>query len=385
LIAGFASKAFKKFDGSALELLAGAFDEALEMARMNVGDIDGLVTTFLPGVFDGNIYLHFFTNQIRQYLGLKARYVDVLDFGGASALAMIYRASKAIKAGEATSVACIIGGKASNVRALGTTVDAIDSVYEHVTITPFDWMYRVYESLNPVSDYALVAARHAKLYGTGDEVRAKLAVQQRHNAIENPKALYREPLTVNDVLASPVISSPLHLLEIVYPIDGFHVFIVSSRQSQLNDVEIKAYGEAHWADMPPELPDITVTPAVESARAASFNLDNVDAFELYDSFTITTMLQMEDIGLVKKGQVPKFLDEHDIRYSGDVPINTGGGSLNCGQPAYMSGGVILEEALLQLNGMAKGHQVKGAKTVLLNGMGGWNRSHSVTLVLGEKN
>ncbi|MDG6931319.1 MAG: thiolase family protein, partial [Nitrososphaerota archaeon] len=85
MIAGFASKALKKFDGSALELLAGAFDEALEMARMNVGDIDGLITTFLPGVFDGNIYLHFFTNQIRQYLGLKARYVDVLDFGGASA------------------------------------------------------------------------------------------------------------------------------------------------------------------------------------------------------------------------------------------------------------------------------------------------------------
>lgn len=365
--------------------MAETVDQALGMAGIAPKDVDGMVTTFLPGVFDGNTYLHFFTNQVRQYLGLGARYIDVLDFGGASALSMIYRAHKAIRAGEASTVICIIGGKASEVKALGTTVDSMDKVYDHISITPFDWIYRIYDSLNPVSDYALVAARHAKLYGTDDITRAKLAVQQRFNGKGNDRAMYRDDLTVKDVLASPVISSPLHLLEIVYPVDGFHVFIVSSKHTSLRDLDIKAYGEAHWAEMPTELPDITVTPARESSRMAAFDLGRVDAFELYDSFTITVLLQLEDIGLVQKGKIAQFIEEHDLRYTGDIPLNTGGGSLNCGQPAYMSGGVILEEALLQLNDMAKGHQVKGANNIFINGIGGWSRSHSVSLVLGERN
>jgi acetyl-CoA acetyltransferase len=385
MIAGFASRIYKKYDGSSLELLAGTVNEALEMAKIEPQMVDGLMTTFLPGVFDGNVYMHFFTNQLRQYLGLKAKHIDLLDFGGASALAMIYRAEKLIASGEASTVLCIIGGKASPVRTRGITVDSIDRAYDSVSITPFDWLYRVYNDLNPVSDYALVAARHKSLYGTSDITRAKIAVQQRYNAKNNSKAIFRDDLQVEDVLASPVISDPLHLLEIVYPVDGFHVFVVTSRQTQLRDIEIKAYGEAHWAEMPPELPEITVTPASESSKIAGFNLSRVDAFELYDSFTITVILQLEDIGLAEKGKAASFIEGHDLRYHGDVPINTGGGSLNVGQPAYMSGGVILEEALLQLNEMASGHQVDKPKNVLLNGIGGWNRSHSVTLVLGEKN
>ncbi len=212
-------------------------------------------------------------------------------------------------------------------------------------------------------------------------------MQQRFNAKGNDRAMYRNDLSVQDVLSSPVVSSPLHLLEIVYPVDGFHAFVVSSRGSgsSLRNVGIKAYGEVHWAEMPTELPDITVTPARESSRIAAFDLERVDAFELYDSFTITVLLQLEDIGLVEKGKVAELIEKRDLRYSGDLPLNTGGGSLNCGQPAYMSGGVILEEALLQLNSMAHGHQVSSVKNVLLNGMGGWSRSHSVTLVLGEAN
>jgi len=112
-------------------------------------------------------------------------------------------------------------------------------------------------------------------------------------------------------------------------------------------------------------------------------MEKVDAFELYDSFTITVMLQLEDLGLTGKGQAGTFVERTDLGYSGEFPVNTGGGSLNVGQPAYMSGGVLLEEALLQLNDMASGHQVKDARVVCLNGIGGWNRSHSVTLILGE--
>jgi acetyl-CoA acetyltransferase len=384
LITGFAGRIYKKYDGSAMELLGETVRDCLALAGLELREIDGLVTTYLPGVFDGKAHLHFFTNQLRQYLGLRARFVECLDFGGASALAMVYRATKAVESGEAENVLCVLGGKGSDVRSRGVTVDALDQVDPGVSLTPFDRYLRVYEDMNPVSDYALVAQRHSKLFGTTDIQRATLAARMRENARGNERALYRDVLTPEDVLSSPLISDPLHMLESVYPVDGFHAFTVSKKGSSLRSVEVLAYGEAHWHQLPPELPDIVTTPAVESSRNASYPLSKVDCFQLYDSFTITVMLQLEDIGMVPKGASGRYVEETDLAPSGDMPLNTGGGSLNVGQPAYMSGGVILEEALAQLNGMASGHQVQDARVVFINAIGGWNRSHSTTLVLGEK-
>ncbi|MEM1622271.1 MAG: thiolase family protein, partial [Metallosphaera sp.] len=198
-------------------------------------------------------------------------------------------------------------------------------------------------------------------------------------------AMYRDPLRLEDVLSSRMVSTPLRLLEIVYPVDGFHVFVVgkSGGKSDLRPLSVKYSGEAHWPEMPPELPDIVSTPAVESSKGARPLLEKVDCFELYDSFTITVLLQIEDIGLAEKGKGGRFAQDVNFTYQGEIPINTGGGSLNVGQSAYMSGGVILEEALIQLNAMGEGRQVKGVDMVLANGIGGWNRAHSTTLVLGE--
>lgn len=384
MIAGFASAIYKKYEGSTFELMADVVSSALDMAKMKKEEIDGLFITYLPGVFDGLAYPHFFTNQVSQYLGIRPKFAEVFDYGGASALAMIYRAFKAIKANDAENVLCIVGGKGSEVRTKGVTVDGMDKIYPGISLTPFDKFFRGLDEMNPISDYALVANRHKKLFHSTDEQRALIAVKQRFNAMSNEKALYRDPLTVDDVLKSPMISEPLHLLEAVYPVDGFHAFIVSKRQSQLRSIDVLAYGEAHWPEIPAELEDIVYTPAIESSKKANFNLSKVDAFQLYDSFTITVMLQVEDIGLSEKGKGGLFFENNDTTYKGNIPINTGGGSLNVGQPAYMSGGVILEEALLQLNYMAKGHQVNDVNVIFLNGIGGWNRSHSVTLILGER-
>lgn len=385
MIVGFASNLYKKYEGSTFEILADTFFSALDVAGLNKDEIEGLFITALPGTFDGYAALHFPTTQIAQYLGIKPKFTKVFDYGGASALSMIYHAYKAIKAGEGDTIACIVGGKASDLRGKGVTVDSVDKAYSDVSITPFDKLFRGLNDLNPVSDYALVANRHKYLFGSTDEQRALIAVRQRFNAQNNDKAMFRDPLTVEQVLKSSMVSEPLRLLEIVYPIDGFHVFIVSKRtsKSSLRPIDVLAYGEAHWTIMPTELDDIIYTPTVQSAKNI-FDLNKVDAFELYDSFTITVMLQVEDIGLAEKGKGGEFFEKHDTTYLGDTPINTGGGSLNTGQPAYMSGGVILEEALLQLNSMAKGHQVKDADIVFLNGIGGWNRAHSVSLVLGEE-
>lgn len=383
LISGHSFRIHKKFEGSAMELLGETVRSCVEDSGVKFDRIDGLITTYLPGVFDGKTYLHFFTNQLRQYLGIRARFVECLDFGGASALSMIYRATKAVEAGEADNVLCVLGGKGSEVRSKGVTVDGFDGVDPGVTLTPFDSLLRNYVDLNPVSDYALVAQRHSFLFGTEDRQRALLAVKQRKNALNNESALYRDPLTEEAVLSSPMVCDPLHMLEAVYPVDGFHAFLVSKNSPRNMDIDVLAYGEAHWHELPPELPDIVTTPASESSKRANFELSKVDCFQLYDSFTITVMLQLEDIGLTKKGGAGKLVEESDFSPSGDIPLNTGGGSLNMGQPAYMSGGVILEEAIQQLSGEASGRQVQGARVAYVNGIGGWNRSHSVTLVIGE--
>lgn len=381
MIVGFASSIYKKYEGSTFQLLAETVSKAMEMANMELKQIDGLFYTYLPGTIEGKASLHFPSFQIPTFLGIKPRIIDSVDYGGPSALTMVYRAEKLISAGEIENALCIVGGKASFLRENKVTVDSVDRFFGNVSLTPFDEFYRIYEDINPVTDYALVAKRHSKLFGTTDEQRALLAVMQRKNAMGNNKALYRTPLTVKDVLSSRVVSDPLRLLEIVYPVDGFHVFVVSKHHSKsdLRPIKIEFYNEAHWNEMPTELQDIVYTPAIESSKGAKIN--GVDAFELYDSFTITVMLQIEDIGLVEKGRAGKFVEDNDLTYQGNVPINTGGGSLNVGQPAYMSGGVILEEALLQLNNMAYNHQVKGANRILVNGIGGWNRGHSVTMVL----
>ncbi|MEM0374443.1 MAG: thiolase family protein, partial [Sulfolobales archaeon] len=364
------------------ELLGETVTKAMEMASLELKEVDGLFLTYIPGVFDGKASLHFFSMQISSLLGIRPKFIDIIDYGGPSALTMIYRAYKMIKSGELNTALCIVGGKASDLREKRVTVDSIDKLYSNVSLTPFDEYFRIYEDFNPVTDYALVAKRHSYLFGTTDEQRAMIAVHQRKNAMGNSKALYRTPLTVKDVLDSRIVSEPLRLLEVVYPIDGFHVFVLSRKggKSDLRPIEILFYGEAHWPEMPPELEDIVYTPTIESSKGLSLE---VDAYQLYDSFTITVLLQIEDLGLTEKGKGGRFVEENDLSYQGDVPINTGGGSLNVGQPAFMSGGVILEEALLQLNYMAEGHQVKGVNRVLVNGIGGWNRGHAVTMVLGE--
>ncbi len=381
MIVGFSGKIFKRYEGDGIDLLRETIDEALDMAGMEYRDIDGVIANVGRGGFYGDKTFFNPADQISEYLGIRPKYMDHVQYGGPSALTMIHRAYKAIRAGEADTILCIQGGKISQFRdgiMRPPKTDIID--------TPFEEFIKIYDQMLPISDYAMIAYRHHKLFGTSDEQRALVSVMQRYNAMYNEKAMFRSPLTIKDVLGSRIVSYPLHLLEIVYPVDGFHAFIVSKKtsKSNLRNIDILAYGEAHWTEPPAEWEDIVYSPAVESSKRASFNLNKVDAFQLYDSFTITVMLQMEDIGLVEKGKVGGFVESNDLTFKGNIPINTGGGSLNIGQPAYMSGGVILEEALLQLNGMAKGHQVKDVNVVYLNGIGWWSRRHSVTLVLGEK-
>ncbi|MEM4834989.1 MAG: thiolase family protein [Ferroplasma sp.] len=383
MIRGFSEAIYKNYEGSAYEIRNEAFNKALYMAGLERKDIDGFMTTFLPGVFDGNIYMHFFPDQICNYLGIKPRYIDSLEYGGPSVLSAFWRAENIVKAGMAENILLLFGGKGSEVRKKKQTVDSMENIYPEVVNTPYKPLLSGYNNMNPVSDYALLAQRHKKVYGSTDEQRAMLIVKQRENANRSGYSMFSGSIKVEDVLISPIVSSPLHLLEIVYPVDGFHAFIVSKNSGKLREIRILKYGEAHQSALPPEMMDITVTPAAESSSAFRNDIKKCDFYELYDSFSITVMIQLENTGLVPPGTSGSFLEKNSISVDGDFPLNTGGGSLNRGQPAYMSGSVILYETLLQMNEMAGKNQVKNPGKAFINGMGGWSRNHSVSMILGD--
>ncbi len=382
MISGFAESVYKKYGRSVYELMEESFFKALDMAGLQRSDIQGFITTFMPGIFDDNVYMHFFPDQVCNYLGIHPKYIDSLDYGGPSVLAALYRAERLIKNGGIDNILLLFGGKGSLVREKKVTVDSFESLYENVTNTPYKSLFREYNYTNPLSDYALAAQRHKYMYKSTDEQRAILAVKQRKNANASGYSMFSGNLSADDVLNSSVISSPLHLLEIVYPVDGFHAFIVSKSAGKLRALKIQNYGEAHWTDIPPEQNDIILISASESSNKFRNEIKKCDFYELYDSFTITVMLQLENTGIVPKGKSGKFIENTSMSADGEFPLNTGGGSLNRGQPAYMSGSVLLYESLLQLNNMAK-NQVKSANKVFINGIGGWSRNHSVSMIIGE--
>jgi acetyl-CoA acetyltransferase len=384
LIVGFSSIAFKRFDGETFELMTEAVYRAVEMAGLSMKDIDGIITNYIPGAYDGKPHLRYIPSQVGHYLGVKARYVDTVDIGGASVLSAIYRAYKAVRAGEAENVLCIFGGKSSKAREFRSS--PLHYQRSIVQETPFDEYLVGIRNMSPISEYALIASVYKHVYGVADEQRALVAVKQRYNALSNEKAIFRNPITIQDVLGSRIVSDPLHLLEIAMTIDSFYAFIVGKKisRSGLREIDILYYREYHRNNLLAENPDITYSAAVESAKDARQFLNNVDAFQLYDAFTIMVMMLVEDIGLVDKGKSGKFFESTDTTYKGETPINTGGGSLNVGQTAYMSGPILLEEALLQLNNMATGHQVKGANMIFITALGGAHAQHAATMVLGER-
>ncbi|WP_243665433.1 thiolase family protein [Vulcanisaeta sp. JCM 16159] len=235
----------------------------------------------------------------------------------------------------------------------------------------------------------MVALRYSHVYNATDEGRAMIAVRERANARYNKDALFREPISVADVLGSPMVSYPLRLLEVVMPVDGMSAFLVVDEglawKSRITPISVLGYGEAHDPSPLFDRDDIlnTVIPisAGKALSEASIGLNDIDLFMLYDAYTIMVVLEIEGIGLAEKGLGWRFAEEHDFSPSSTYPINVNGGSLNTGQPAYMSGGVILTEALTQLSGMAGERQVKGVSKALVNAIGGI-LNHSTTLILG---
>jgi acetyl-CoA acetyltransferase len=373
-------KPARQSDGrGALHLMVEAGRRAVLDAGMELGEIDGLLVA--PPLTGAPVT---FPSIVAEYMGLRPTYCNVVDLGGASGAGQVWRAAAAIAGGMCTTVLCLTGDAQdpSQFYQRGTTVWGLPA-------PEFD---RPYGPMGANSGYALAASRHMALYGTTSRQLAKVAVDQRTNACANPDALfYGKPITLDDVLTSRMVVDPLHLLEIVLPCNGAAALVVTSperaRRGPRPPVTLLGAGEKVTHAGAAYAPDLTSTAIAASARRA-FDMAGVtpreiDLVSVYDCYTITVAITLEDAGFCAKGDGGRFIEEHDLTWRGDFPVNTHGGQLSFGQPGLAGGMSHVTEAARQLRGEAGDRQVKDCELAFVNGNGGV-LSEEVSLVLGRE-
>ncbi len=364
-------------DRSALQLQTDAAQAALADAGLKMADIDGLLTTPVR-VEHWNMPC----GVVAHHLGVRAKYLSTVDIAGASGCGMIHQAAMAIATGQCTTVLCVAG---QNLLSHSTRATAVKSMAEGGSAHP---QFEVpYGPLVP-SLYALVAQRHMHEYGTTREQMAEVAVTLRHHASLNPNAHKREPITINDVLNSKKIASPLHILDCAIVSDGAAAAIVTSTE-RARDLKMKpvhllgqGYGcrHSHIGDT-----ELTTTGAVDAGAAAfksaGLTPADMDFAQIYDCFTITVIVELEDLGFCKKGEGGAFVAGGRIGIGGELPVTTHGGLLSAGHPGLGGGFFHVIEAVRQLRGEAGERQVQDAKLALVHGNGGVISIHC-TLILG---
>ncbi|CAA9445665.1 MAG: Acetyl-CoA C-acyltransferase [uncultured Rubrobacteraceae bacterium] len=353
-----------------LDLIGQATSRALEDAGLEKEDVDGL--------FSASAYYHMPTLSVGEYLGIRPRYSDATSMGGSSFVSHLFHAAAAIDAGLC-EVALIAYG--STQRSAGGRLASGSETL------PYEAPYR---PRYPVSMYALAASRHMHEYGTTREQLAEVAVAARKWAKLNPKAFVREDLSVEDVLDSHMVSSPLSVLDCCLVTDGGGAVLVTSadraRYLRKPPVYLLGAGEAHWHRNISQMPDLTVSAAAESGprayQIAKLGPEDVDVAMLYDAFTINTVLFLEDLGLCEKGEGGAFVSESGISPGGELAVNTNGGGLSYNHPG-MYGLLLLVEAARQIRGECGERQVADANVVLVHGNGGV-LSSQVSAVLGSE-
>jgi acetyl-CoA acetyltransferase len=358
--------------GRALE--ARMAKEALDDAGLTLADVDGVCH-------------HQSSMAFAEYLGIQASFTDSTLTGGSVFEVYLEHAASAIAAGVAE---CILVVFAQTPRADRAAVDAAPRRLSLPGPDPRQEWEAPYGPQLPVGAYALAASRHLHQYGTTSEQLAQIAVSTREWAALNPNAKARDPLTVSDVTSSPMIASPLHKLDCCLVTDGAGAFIVTSaeRARTLAKPPILVLGAATGNThlMISQMPDLTVTGgAISGPKAfamAGITPSDVDVFEGYDSFTITLLLHLEDLGFCAKGDGGAFVADGRLGPGGSLPTNTNGGGLSFTHPG-MYGMFLIVEAVRQLRGEADARQVPGAEIAVAHGSG-MVLSCMSTVVLGTE-
>ncbi|MFG2365638.1 acetyl-CoA acetyltransferase [Streptomyces mirabilis] len=366
-------------DATPYALHAQAARRALADAGMDRSLVDGFASAglgTLPPV------------EVAEYLGLRPTWVDSTAVGGSTWEVMAAHAADAIAAGHAEAVLLVYGSTArADIKAGRRTGNLSFGARGPL-------QFEVPYGHTLIAKYAMAARRHMHAYGTTLEQLASVAVQARANAALNPDAMFRTPITTDDVLSGPMIADPFTKLHCCLRSDGGAAALLAAeeyvRDCRTAPVWILGTGEHVSHTTMSEWPDFTVSPAAVSGRLAferaGVRPDEIDVAELYDAFTYMTLVTLEDLGFCAKGEGGQFVEKGRLTVGGELPVNTDGGGLSAQHPG-MRGLFLLVEAVRQLRGEAGQRQVRKAggrlpELAVASGTGGWFCS-SGTVVLGR--
>jgi acetyl-CoA acetyltransferase len=350
--------------------------EALADAGIDPRHVDGIVCS--NDMMEAE---HFAPATIAEYCGWPVSFAERVDLGGAGPVGAVWRAAAAIELGLCDVVVVAAPAGASPRPPIPPPFDPriLFGASSNVFGSPQAEFEIPYGHLAQNTGFASYAMRYHETYGWDEGARAKLVADQRASAARNPNAAFvGRPVSVDEVLASPMIADPLRLLEIVMPCTGGSAIVVASRErartTSHRPAFVTGFGEHIMHKTPTYTPDLTRTPIGPAAELAftmaGIARTDVDMVQLYDCYSITALLTIEDSGFCAKGEGMRFVREHDLSFAGDFPCNTHGGQLGCGQARLAGGMSHVVEAVRQIQGRADDRQVARHDTVYVSGTGG---------------
>lgn len=371
-ISGVGLTAYGKHPGrNTLDLMSDAAGRALDDAQLERGDIDGLIcgySTTMPHLMLSTLFA--------EHFGMRPSYAHAIQLGGATGFAMAMAAHLVVESGAAKTVLVVAGENRLTGQSRDNAIQTLAQV-GHVD-------YEVPLGATIPAYYGLVASRYMYEFGVGERELAQFAVLMRNHASSHPGAQFRSAIDVDQVLASKAIASPLKLLDCCPVSDGGAAFIVSRDPANDRRVKIRGAAQAHTHQHVTAAPSLTEFGAgISCARAlqsANVKLTDIEYAAIYDSFTITLAILLEETGLAPRGRAGRLAEEGHFSRDGKLPLNTHGGLLSYGHCGVGGAMAHLVEAHLQLTNRAGERQAGAPRLALLHGDGGVLSSH-VSLVL----
>jgi acetyl-CoA acetyltransferase len=360
------------------EIHAECVRGALDDAGLTLADVDGFCTA-AGDAGEGGGYSDLF--DVADYLGVHARWFDSTETGGASAIHQAGHAVSAIATGRANVVAI-------SYAACPKSWPIEPLFWDGLTYPAAAGQFEIPYGLTLIGSYAMVAQRHMHEYGTTSEQLAHVSVTCRANAAQNPHARFRDPLTITDVLESPMIASPLRKFDCCPLTEGGGAVVLAGRERVADTpkppVWILGSGDELSGLSLTRIPELMTTPtgaAAERAYAmAGVRPSDIDCAQVYDGYTIMVVMSLEDLGFCDKGDGGHYVASGAIAPDGALPINTDGGGLSSNQPGKR-GMFNLIEGVRQIRGEGPGAQVPECRTALVHGLGGFF-SASAVMILG---
>jgi acetyl-CoA acetyltransferase len=303
---------------------------------------------------------------LTQHFGLTPRFIDFVPMGGVSGIVSIRRAARAVEAGDADIVACIAADT--------NHVDSFRQSLENFSRFSQDAVYP-YGTGGPNVSFALLAANYMRKYGARREDFGKICVAQRDNALKNPNALMKKPLTLDQYMSARAIAAPIHLFDCVMPCAGAEAFLVMTEDMAkslgLPFARLLSSIERHhaFADDAVQERGGWAMDIDELYAMAGLTPSHIDVVSTYDDYPVISMMQMEDLGFCGKGEGPDFVRHHTLTIDGTFPHNSSGGQLSVGQAGAAGGHLGIVEAVRQVCRTAGPTQVAGAKVALASGFG----------------